>query len=267
LHAAGLAAMASNHSLRWRPEALTQIQAPIEAALAEQEFIHLAESQNPESGLWSTSKWDEEVEPLPDQVEIATVHFLQKHPACSLRDLEIGLNNEFPGLLTPSLGLLRAVLTSYAMETDGSWILRPEDSPTARLADLESAAQNLATLAARLGYSLLREDKNQWSLDWLENGLSIFKFHLQASAVVESLLRHDPNPPVPGFLILPGGRAGLLAYKLERDPDLRRIAGHWRILKFRHLRQLAGMNDLTRALFDHEFSADPIEPPEQMKLF
>jgi hypothetical protein len=54
---------------------------------------------------------------------------------------------------------------------------------------------------------------------------------------------------------------------LERDPDLRRIAGHWRILKFRHLRQLAGMNDLTRALFDHEFSADPIEPPEQMKLF
>jgi len=267
LHAAGLAAMASNHSLRWRPEALTQIQAPIEAALAEPEFIHLAESQNPESGLWSTSKWDEEVEPLPDQVEIATVHFLQKHPACSLRDLEIGLNNEFPGLLTPSLGLLRAVLTSYAMETDGSWILRPEDSPTARLADLESAAQNLATLAARLGYSLLREDKNQWSLDWLENGLSIFKFHLQASAVVESLLRHDPNPPVPGFLILPGGRAGLLAYKLERDPDLRRIAGHWRILKFRHLRQLAGMNDLTRALFDHEFSADPIEPPEQMKLF
>jgi len=51
LHAACLAAMASDHSLRWRSEALTQIQAPIQAALAQPEFIHLAESQNPESGL------------------------------------------------------------------------------------------------------------------------------------------------------------------------------------------------------------------------
>lgn len=267
LHAAGLAAMANDHSLRWRPEALTQIQAPIQAALAEAEFIHLAESQNPESGLWSTSKWDEKVEPLPDRVEIATVHFLQKHSACTLRDLEIDLNNGFPGLLTPSLGLLRAVLSSYASETDGQWTLRPEDSPTSRLADLENAAQGLATLAARLGYTILREDKNPWLLYWLENGLTLFKFHLLASAVVERLLRQDPTSPVPGFLILPGGRAGLLAYKLERDPDLRSIAGHWRILKFRHLRQLAGMKGLTRALFDQEFSADPIEPPEQMKLF
>jgi hypothetical protein len=72
---------------------------------------------------------------------------------------------------------------------------------------------------------------------------------------------------VPSFLILPGGRAGLLAYKLECDPGLRSIAGHWRILKFRHLRRLAGMNGITRAQFDQEFSSDPIEPPEQMELF
>ncbi|MGD0751754.1 MAG: hypothetical protein ABSA23_10120 [Anaerolineales bacterium] len=267
LHAACLAAMASDHSLRWRSEALTQIQAPIQAALAQPEFIHLAESQNPESGLWTPAKWDQEGEPLPDRVEIAAVHFLQKHAACTLRDLENALNTGFPGLLTPSLGMLRAVLASYAIETDGHWNLRPEDSPASRLADLESAAQSLAALGSRLGYTLLRDDKNPWLLHWLENGLTLFKFHLLASAVVERLLRQDPTPPVPTFLILPGGRAGLLAYKLERDPDLRSIAGHWRILKFRHLRQLAGMSGLTRAHFDHEFSADPIEPPEQMKLF
>ena len=81
------------------------------------------------------------------------------------------------------------------------------------------------------------------------------------------LLRQDPTPSVDSFLILPGGRAGLLAYKLERDPGLRAIAEHWHILKFRHLRRLAGMNGLTRAGFSQEFSSDPIEPPEQMKMF
>ncbi len=44
------------------------------------------------------------------------------------------------------------------------------------------------------------------------------------------------------FLILPGGRAGLLAYKLERDPALRSMAERWRIVKFRHLRRLAGLS-------------------------
>ena len=58
-----------------------------------------------------------------------------------------------------------------------------------------------------------------------------------------------------------------MVFMVARDPGLRAIAGRWRILKFRHLRRLAGMNGLTRAQFAQEFSGDPIEPPEQMKLF
>jgi hypothetical protein len=267
LHAAGLTAMAADHSLRWRPEALAQIHAPIQAALARPEFVHLAESQNPESGMWALAEWDGKIEPLTDRVEITAVNFLQKNPACTFRDLEIVLNTQLPGLLTPSLGQLRAVLASYAVVTDGNWSLRPEDSPTSRRLDLETAAQSLTALGARLGYVLQQDDKNPRLLRWLENGHALFNFHLLASAVVERLLRQDPTPPVFSFLILPGGRSGLLAYKLERDPGLRSIAGRWHILKFRHLRRLAGMNGLTRAQFAQEFSGDPIEPPEQMQLF
>jgi hypothetical protein len=259
--------MAADHSLRWRPEALAQIHAPIQAAITEPEFVHLAESQNPESGLWALAEWDGEVDPLPDRVEIAAVHFLQKIPACTSRDLEIALNAELPGLLTPSLGQLRAVLASYAIETDGHWSLRPEDSPPSRRLDLETATESLIALGTQLGFTPQRDDKNPRFLRWLENGQTLYNFHLLVSAVVERLLRQDPTPPVHSFLILPGGRAGLLAYKLERDPGLRSIAGRWHILKFRHLRRLVGMSRITRAQFDQEFSGDPIEPPEQMKLF
>jgi hypothetical protein len=258
LHAAALVAMAADRSLRWRPEALAKIRAPIQAALAGTEFVHLSESQDPESSLWALGEWDENIDPLPDRVEIAAVRFLQKNPACPFRDLEISLNSALPGLLTPSLGLLHAVLASYTSEVDGHWSLRVEDSP---------ASQNLASLAARLGYTLQRDDKNPRLLCWSENDQNLYRFHLVASAAVERLLRRDPTPPVQDFLILPGGRSGLLAYKLERDPGLRALAGGWRMLKFRQLHQLAGLSGLTRTQFNQEFSGDPIEPSEQMKLF
>ena len=67
--------------------------------------------------------------------------------------------------------------------------------------------------------------------------------------------------------MLPGGRAGLLAYKLERDPALKAILERWRIVKFRVLRRLAEMTALTREGFEKELSGDPIAAPEQMKLF
>jgi hypothetical protein len=90
---------------------------------------------------------------------------------------------------------------------------------------------------------------------------------LLVSAVVGRLLRQEPILATNNFLVLPGGRAGLLAYKLNRDPTLRVAAENWHILKFRHLRRLVRMTGLSRAHFEKEFSGDPIEPPEQMKMF
>ncbi len=267
LHAAGLVAMAADHSLVWRPEALTQIHIPILAVLAAPEFVHLAESQNPESGLWTLAEWNNQAEPLPDRVEIAAVQFLQKNPHCTIRELETALNTALPGLLTPSQNLIRAVLGSYALETDAHWTLRPEDSPEFRRADLDTAVQNLDILGARLGYTLEREEKSPRLVRWLEHGQTIYHFTLMASAVVGRILHQTPTPGVNNFLIFPGGRASLLAYKLDRDPELRSLSGQWRILKFRHLRRLALLAGLTREQFEKECSGDPIEPPEQMKLF
>jgi hypothetical protein len=48
---------------------------------------------------------------------------------------------------------------------------------------------------------------------------------------------------------------------------LRQAADSWRIVKFRTLRRLSEMSGLTREGFEMELRGDPIEPPEQMKLF
>jgi hypothetical protein len=267
LHAAGLATMADNDSLRWRPEALAEINSLILAALAGPEFVHHAESKNPEIGLWGLTDWDSATDSLPDRVEMTIVRFLQKNPDAALRDLETFLNADLPGLLTPSLGLLRAVLASYAVETAGRWSLRSEDASSSRRADLEAAADALSTLASRLGVTIRREESPQRLILWQDSGETVYAFYLLASAVAGGIARQNLYPPEHSLLVIPGGRAGLLAYKLNRDPALKAVMERWRIMKFRTLRRLSEMTGLTRERFEKELSGDPIEPPEQMKLF
>jgi hypothetical protein len=275
LHAAGLASLVgqfSRHSRGesgavWLPDALAQVNTLILQALDSPEFFHHSESRNPETGLWGLAEWDPGTESLPDRVEMLLVRFLQKNPEATLLDLETYLNAELPGLLTPSLGLIRAVLDSYALEEHGCFHLRPEDSASLRRLDLENAAQALSTLADRLGFSLLRQESPQRLVLWQESGRTIFAFTLLASAVAGRVLRQDPTPAGHNLLVLPGGRASLLAYKLERDPDLRSSMAGWRVTKFRALRRLAEMTSLTREEFEKELDSDPIEAPEQMKLF
>ena len=268
LHAAGLTCMASEQALQWHEEALNQALAPILAALESPEFIHHSESSNPETGLWGLARWDSASESLPDRVEVFTVRLLQEKSAWTPRDLEIEVDRAFPGLLSPSLWLLQAVLESYAVESDGLWRLRQEDAPNARRADLEAVSQSLAALGTRLGYTLQRQETPHRLILWQEKGETKAAFYLLGSAVISKLLRQVETPPTPNsYIVLPGGRAGLLAYKLARDPSLAALSHPWKIVKFRHLRRLAAMAGLTRDGFEKNITSDPIEPPEQMKLF
>jgi hypothetical protein len=267
LHAAGLASMASDHSLHMDTEALGKIHGTIQTTLAQGIFIHHSESTNPESGLWGLQEWKKGSEILPDRVEVGVVRQLQNHIPCTLRDLENLLNTELPGLLTPSLGLIRSVLTSYGIETNGCWELRPEDTAASRRSDLEKAATELTILGEKLGYQVDRVEGPVRRITWVEQEKTIYDFYLLASAIISRLLRQIQGQTSRNFMVIPGGRAGLVAYKLDRDPGLRSIAQNWEMLKFRQLRRLAEMNTLTRDQFENEILSDPIEAPEQMKLF
>ncbi|MDW8278859.1 MAG: hypothetical protein RMJ85_12645 [Anaerolineales bacterium] len=267
LHAAALHAMATDHALHWQENALSNLHAPIQVALTRPSLRHYSDSQNIETGVWGL-KTTPSTQPLADRVEIAVVSYLQKHPGATSEQIEHLVNNTFRGLYTPAVELIRAILTSYGIETDGGWYLRPEDSPTLRRTDLESARQQLTALGERLGFLVTFTPKPWRILHWQESGgKNRYTYHLLTSAVVGRILYQSRNTDGYRLLVLPGGRAGLLAYKLERDPALRSRAEGWRVLKFRHLRRLVELSHLTLERWEKELSNDPLEPPEQMKLF
>ena len=43
--------------------------------------------------------------------------------------------------------------------------------------------------------------------------------------------------------------------------------GEWKVVKFRKLRQISGLTSISRQDFINEIDEDPINAPEQMKLF
>lgn len=210
--------------------------------------------------------------PLADQVEMATVRYLQKHPGCTLSEMDTALCANFSGLLTPDLGLIKACLESYGEQESGSddlhgnnrWRLRPQDEPSARRADLDNMHILLVELAGRLGFQTIGRSP----VLWLDNGEVIYKFHLLASAMISETVFSHQNLPSVSIIVLPGGRAGLVAYKLRNDPRLRQEVGTgWRFLRFRQLRWLAESANLNRDRLTEQLALNPLtEDAPQMRL-
>ena len=272
LHAAGLGAQAQGHELM-RPEqdfdeALREVQSKIQGAI--QSDVRLermdAEERSTEVGLWDLKEGEQRAEPLADRVERAVVTFLQKHPASTLLELERGIYPEFPGPLTPSKALVGAVLASYGMDVAGRWRLRDEDRASRRRDELEKMTALIETIGERLHYKI--EQPGQNVCVWKEKRKTVRVFYLLASAMTGRVLAENRYPLEKCLLVLPGGRAGLLAYKENRDPRLRKRLDGWNIVKFRLLRSLAGIPVLNRQTFEEQLISDPVEQTQgQMMMF
>jgi hypothetical protein len=135
-----------------------------------------------------------------------------------------------------------------------------------RRAELGEMQGLLVQLGERLGYHVISQEGGLvvWE-DGLETALAFF---VQASAVMERVLHGNRYAAEKTVLVLPGGRAGLLAYKLRRDPYLQEQTAGWRFLKFRHLRQLSEAALVSRETWEEQLGSDPIEQASgQMVLF
>jgi hypothetical protein len=291
-YAAGLQALAQVGGIPHSPnsipgELLTRVQAVLARTFADRSFLRLygtrqeSGSAEEERGWWWLSASPVQSAhvvdvdnftnlPLADQIEIEVVRFMQKQVTFTLEAVDDSLCAHFKGLLTPSSELIRSVVESYGETVHGKagvWRMRSSETAAARRADLQDIRAALILAGEKMGY---RTSGRGSLLSWInEEGGEVWRFYLLASSLISRyILENHHRSPECSLLVLPGSRARLLSLKLRRDPRLAEAARSWRLLKFRHLREITARPDLTTDLWTALLDEDPLtDEASQMRLF
>ena len=205
---------------------------------------------------------------ITDSYEMAFVNYLSTHPDFTKEDINLMMCELFTGLFTPDPEIIHLCLEAYCEKDlidENHWHIRPEDMPGARQNDLESAYRYIHQIGDRLGFLCKDQiiDNIKSAISWLDEigDLDFWFFPTVSAAIGESVLYNEISPRK-GFIVLPGSRANLVAYKLSRDPRLSKafhpIQGNWGFLKFRHLRSLVENPLLNRENLDQLLRLDPL---------
>jgi hypothetical protein len=207
--------------------------------------------------------------PLYDRIETAVVDYLTSHPGASLQEIDRSLCDSFPGLLTPSPELIQICLESYGQSItsdSGKWNLRPEDESEARQSELSKLNSLLDEISNRLGYLSEGQSPTLWRSP---AGEIVFVWYILTTALFSRIILNSTYPLDKILILLPGGRANLVAYKLNHDGRLNQaIHQGLRIIKFRQIRQMAHSAVLYPQLFKEQLQVDTITyNAPQMRLF
>lgn len=224
---------------------------------------------------------------LADQIEIAIAKYLQSNIVCKIAELDSYLCALFPGLNTPNPELILHCLYSYGEEEPvggGQWRIRPQDQLEARRAEIEKTEKMLFSLAERLGFSVQKSsetgDPEPHSEARITNiwrdpqNFSRYAFSIISSAVIGEIVRQKgsltpkPQQRFRHVIVLPGGRANLVAFKLSKNACLNKeIEQGWIFLKYRHLRRLIENPLLTAENLIEQLDLDPLTyTATQMRL-
>ncbi|MCP4140203.1 MAG: hypothetical protein GY755_07925 [Chloroflexi bacterium] len=273
LHAQALSEFARTQNLLLPQEiadnALDRIHARIDEELRTHKGLirYEGSEKSLSTGLWGLSSAKDSEIPLADRVEKAIVRYLSHNPNKNLFEIEKEIYPQFAGLLTPSKGLVAAVLDSYAHLENSRWSLRFKDAPSARHANLDEMRALITDIGLRLGHQT--KQINDKLLIWGDEKKPVYIFHLIASALVQEIFEDktfSPDFRSRSIILLPGGRAGLLAYKQKRDPALRAASENWRFIKFRLLRTVGEIPIINAQTWEEQIGSDPVEEGEKGQL-
>ncbi|MGH2619701.1 MAG: hypothetical protein ACRDHG_03910 [Anaerolineales bacterium] len=226
-------------------------------------FEHLGKGAEPETGRYWLSDPAGVSLPLADRVEGLALGILREQDRISALELDRRLCEALPGLLTPDRRLVMTVLRSYAVPEGGGglWSLRSEDRGEARQADRLEIQTLLAGLGNRLGFEVEGGDPIRWADRTNEQ---LFSFWVDETARLGTAMRRQLEQSEPGrssgleVVVMPGGRAALVAEKSRRDPQLQSwLESAPRVMKFRHVRRLAEDTTLERGNLLDRLVLDP----------
>jgi hypothetical protein len=250
---------------------INQTQANFKEIFDDHNFLKVYGSAAPDShGGWWLAQPVAGKQSLSDRVELEILELLQRNDAFSLPALDRELCEHFSGLMTPSLSLIQACLESYTEPLPNrpdQYRLRPQDAADSRRSDLTHAKLRLAQIGHQLGF---RVETEPWMVWRQEDGEVLYWFSVIATSAISEVVFDSALPPaVHHVIVLPGGRASLLSFKLRHDLRLTEGTEGWHFLKFRHLRQLAERTDLTAGLWASLLDGDPPrwEGATQIQMF
>jgi hypothetical protein len=242
----------------------------VNAGLESSALVCLPDSERDQE-FWWLARPPDAAQPLCDRVEEAAYEVLHDALALTETGFTRAIYARFPGPLTPDGALVAACLRAYGREpSPGYWQLRNEDLPDRRQAELQTMLQHLVTLGQKLGYRAVAGDPHdvEW---WLGNQVQAI-FVVRWRAAVGDLVElgeqvRGTNP----HLVIPGGRAELVSYKLAHNPLWQQAADQagWRFIKYRHVRQLAAQDEVDEYTLRTMVGLDPIVEQEgaQIPLF
>ena len=275
IHAAALCGLAEKNWLSQShlppAENLSQLNKALEESFTYRAgFLRYSGSEKSlEVGQWWLREDNGASPPLSDRIEMHVVRRLLKKPLASGLEIDQAICQLFPGISSPSIELVHICLESYGEQippSSGVWQIRDQDQPRRRRAEMKTIVSLLEQIAARLGYRL----EGHRPLLWLnEEGEIEYVCHVIASAVIGSILLNPLHPPSKSLIILPGSRANLVAYKLQKDLRLRQNAEKGsQFIKFRTVRWLADNPVLNRESLIEQLALDALTyDAPQLRLF
>jgi hypothetical protein len=227
-----------------------------------------------EIGQWWLVNDHDATLPLSDRVEIAVVQFMQSNPNYSLSEMEFALihhdKTTFSGLFIPEFSLINECLESYGEISESGWKFRAEDTPASRREEIISMSDLANGLGKKLGFKIKSESEGIPKSIWLDDDETPrYIIYITASALLGKFLSEVDPTPAHRVILLPGGRANLVMFKLNRDPRLKIFFENgWSFLKYRHARQLANSPSVTAINLESQLDFDPLTYSEtQLRMF
>lgn len=278
IHTAAITGLAQENSLginiliQNKHQATSEIQKWVETLFQETDIVQCVPDSSGSietRDWWLTSPVDIKP-PLIDRVEELIVRHLIENQTTTAKKIKEVIYRDFPDIFTPQDSALLNILESYADLVDPVmhvWRLRDSEQPTVRQADIRDIKESLAFIAQSLAFQARGDDPILWFDDPQKN--AVFSFHVFSSAIIS---RHTLNTdPIAQhkILVLPGSRANLLAYKVQRNPILKKmLSENYLVVKFRLVRDLKANPLLSRELFKEQIKVDPPEyQNSQLALF
>lgn len=211
--------------------------------------------------------------PATDLSEHVALDLLQQALTYSIDELGWQMTLRLPPACAPDRDWVEALAASYCDMKEGGLTLRAQDQPGRRLAELAELAAELVTAGQRMAFEPTSwSEESRWTVEWRQAGQRRASFLLTATTDLTARLWQS-RAPIPGllrFLIVPGGRAGLVQWRIDHQPlwAAASLAGGWTFAKFRHLRDMLTEIDEEPYRWLAHLSLDPITAihAEQMRL-